>query len=74
MEIQTKVQVMYEGFLFVADIHEGSIEIGEDLFHPSKVNVSYGELVPSAGLCRVLYQPVIFHQGDMYLSWRYVNN
>ncbi len=57
---------MDEGFLLVPDIHEGSIEVREDLFHLSQVNVSYGELVPSAGLRVVLDQPVILHQGDVY--------
>ncbi len=57
---------MDEGFFFVADVHKGSIEIGENLFYLSQVNVSHGEFVPSAGLRVVLYQPVIFHQGDMY--------
>ncbi len=50
VEIKPKVQVMDEGLFFVADIHEGSVEVGEDLLHLSKVNVSNRKLVPNAGL------------------------
>ena len=59
---------MDEGFFLVSDIHEGSIEIGEKLFHLSQVDVSHSVFVPSAGLSVVLYQPVILHQGDMYIG------
>ena len=51
-----------------------STKVRENLFHLTQVNVSDSELVPSAGLRVVLYQPMVFHQGDVYLRRRNVDN
>ena len=73
-EIQTQVEVVDERFFLVADIDEGSVEGRKDLLDLAEVDVAYREMGPLAGLLVVLDQPVVFHQGDLNLARRDVDD
>ena len=65
---------MDESFLLVSDVHEGSVEGGHNLFDTAEIDISYGERVPCAGLCVVLYQLMVFQQSQPDLFGSHIYN
>ena len=74
IEIQAQVQIMDKRFLFVPDIHEGSIEGRHDLLHLAEIDIPHAVGVALAGLFVQFDQPVILHQGDTNLCRCNIDN
>ena len=67
IEIQSKIKVVDERLLIVADIDESSIQGGKEFLHSSEENIPHREIVTLTGLSVVLDKLMVLHKRELHL-------